>query len=114
MAASSLTKCGRLPVFSNCSITPTTMSSLIPSVSILGATRSAGDGGGVCSMVARRPEGRTDCRFTWVEEVEEAEGSGDSEPAWCDLLTFLGGGNWSSVACDDLEVDGERREELGK
>ena len=48
--ASSLIKCGRFPVFSNCSITPTTMSSLIPSVSIVWRVDGPpGDGGGVCS-----------------------------------------------------------------
>ena len=52
--ASSLIKCGRFPVFSSCSITPTTISSLIPSVStLLRVDGPPGDGGGVCSYAAR-------------------------------------------------------------
>lgn len=37
-----------------------------------------------------------------------SEGSGDNEVEPCDLLTFFDG--WSSVC---LEIEGERREELG-
>ena len=47
--ASSLIKCGLFPVFSNCSITPTTISSLIPSVSTLRSVYAPGEGGGVFS-----------------------------------------------------------------
>ena len=46
VAASSLTKCGRLPVCSSCRIVPTTISSLIPSTSILLHPSAAGEGGG--------------------------------------------------------------------
>lgn len=46
---SSLIKCGLLPVFSSCSITPTTISSLMPSVSTLLSVDARGEGGGVCS-----------------------------------------------------------------
>ena len=48
-AASSLMRCGLLPVFSNCSMTPVTISSLMPSVSILVSYDAPGEGGGVCS-----------------------------------------------------------------
>ena len=59
-AASSFTRCGRLPVFCNCMMTPSTISSLMPSRSIsFGVTSShsgsspsaPGDGGGVCSYL---------------------------------------------------------------
>lgn len=43
---SSLTKCGLLPVFSSCWIAPTTISSLMPSMSILLCPSLSGDGGG--------------------------------------------------------------------
>lgn len=43
---SSLTKCGLLPVLSSCWIAPTTISSLIPSTSILLSPSLSGDGGG--------------------------------------------------------------------
>lgn len=46
---SSLIKCGLLPVFSSCSITPITISSLMPSVSTLLSVDARGEGGGVCS-----------------------------------------------------------------
>lgn len=46
---SSLIRWGRLPVFSSCSMTPMTMSSLIPLMSILVLSVAPGDGGGVCS-----------------------------------------------------------------
>lgn len=52
--ASSRSRCGRLPVFSSCSITATTMVSSMPSVSTLvSANIPPGDGGGVCA--ATRP-----------------------------------------------------------
>ena len=43
---SSLTKCGLLPVFSSCWIAPTTISSLMPSMSILPSPSLGGEGGG--------------------------------------------------------------------
>ena len=46
MAASSFTRCGRLPVASSCWIVAITMSSLIPSRSTLWLPSAAGDGGG--------------------------------------------------------------------
>jgi len=50
MAARSRMRCGRFPVFSSCSMTPTTMSSLIPSMSTLrNCGFKPGEGGGVCS-----------------------------------------------------------------
>ena len=66
-------------------MTPTTISSLMPSVSIRGARPSSmGEGGGVCSQVAARTAG-----FGWDDD----EGSGESERESCDLLTFLDGGS---------------------
>ena len=47
--ASSLIMCGRLPVFSSCSMTPTTISSLMPCVSYLLYVDGSGDAGGVSS-----------------------------------------------------------------
>ena len=46
---SSLIKCGLFPVFSSCSMTPTTISSLIPSMSTLVSVEARGEGGGVFS-----------------------------------------------------------------
>jgi len=45
-AASSLTRCGLFPVLSSCLNAPTTMSSLMPSVSILLSPSRKGEGGG--------------------------------------------------------------------
>jgi hypothetical protein len=45
-AASSFTKCGLLPVFSSCWMAPTTISSLIPSMSTLLSPSLVGEGGG--------------------------------------------------------------------
>ena len=45
-------RCGLFPVFSNCSMTAMTMSSLMPSVSILRVMQtSPGEGGGVYSFL---------------------------------------------------------------
>jgi len=46
IAESSLTKWGLLPVLSSCWIAPTTISSLMPSMSILLSPSLSGDGGG--------------------------------------------------------------------
>lgn len=77
----SLIKCGLLPVFSNCSITATTMSSLIPSVSIL-RTLSDGEGGGVCSVTLLCG----DCF---------GDADGDNGVSSCDLLSLFAGGDRS-------------------
>lgn len=46
--------------------------------------------------------------------MPEDGGSGDSEEA-CAVLTLLEGGSWASSAwCADLEMEGDRREELGR
>ena len=47
--ASSLIRCGLFPVFSSCSITPTTISSLMPFVSYLVDPDGSGVAGGVSS-----------------------------------------------------------------
>lgn len=101
MAASSFTKCGLFSVFCNCTITASTISSLIPSKSIsrLGAasssTSASGDGGGVCSyfsMFFAAVSGFDggdicDCGF------DDAAGA-DEDDAECDCFNFLSGG-WS-------------------
>lgn len=96
--ASSLIKCGLFPVFSSCSITPTTISSLMPSVSTLLSVDARGDGGGVCSY-ATRPLllGRSANDTTLVEcEVADDLGLGgdvgEGELEVCDLLIFFVGG----------------------
>jgi len=106
IAASSLSRCGRFPVFSSCSITPTTISSLIPSVSTFVCPDSpSGDGGGVsatrpagfgCSLLNRKDEGRGG--VVGVETFEVAE---------CDRLTFFEGG-WCSPETE-AEEGGEGR-----
>lgn len=95
MAASSLSKCGLLPVFSSCSMTPTTISSLMPSVSILKAPPS---GGGVASTPAATRAGFCDwsCLLktggdALEADVEEAGDRGSSMDDECDLLIFLDG-----------------------
>ena len=103
-AANSFTRWGRLPVFSSWSMTATTISSLMPSVSIFGATPpSKGDGGGVCS---NKP-----FRLARNAEFLSDNGSGDKEV--CDRFTFFAGGK-SSVAWAPFEREGDRREEFGR
>lgn len=95
--ASSLMRCGLLPVFSSCSMTEMTTSSLMPSRSIFRyATTSPGEGGGVCAptlicigcvLAAARS----------VEGVLRGEGRGDGLS--CSLFTLLAGGAASRGCC---------------
>jgi len=105
--ASSLMRWGLLPVFSSCSMTEITTSSLMPSRSIFRyATTSPGDGGGVwapalvwtgCGFEAARSE----------EGVRRGEGSGDGLS--CSLLTRLVGGAASRETCSgESGFDAER------
>ena len=68
--ASSLIKCGLFPVFSSCSITPTTISSLIPSVSYLLRLDGSGDGGGVSSYAFLPPLFGLKAKETFLVEDE--------------------------------------------
>lgn len=95
--ASSLIRCGLFPVFSSCSITPTTMSSWMPSVSILLLPSAPGDGGGV-SLYAALPLllGRS-TNETFLADVTVADRGRDGDMGEgaadaCDRLTFLVGG----------------------
>jgi hypothetical protein len=90
MAASSFTKWGRFPVFCSCTITPSTISSLIPSKSISLFTShcfkpsasGSGDGGGVFSY------------FIIVFDSLFAGGDiGDGDSELCDRFIFLDGGS---------------------
>lgn len=93
IAASSLTRCGLLPVFSICCMVPTTISSLMPSVSILLLPSVTGEGGGDNS-VARR--GRSS-----LQRIDVVRGGlispkvGDVEP--CDRFGFFTGGSSPSI-----------------
>lgn len=106
--ANSLMRCGRLPVFSSCSMTAITMSSLMPSVSILvSKCESPGEGGGVCSKPARRLLGLE--TTSSVAEMTDApeEDTGDTGLLWsCDRLILLEGGGSTSVVGVDFR--GER------
>ena len=116
-AASSLIRCGRFPVFSSCSITPTTITSLIPSVSILGSFSGPGEGGGVCWYVVRPLLlGRSANETVLVDDIDDAVEDlgrdnrvGDDADVVCDLLTFFVGGGQDSVGfegAESLEVEG--------
>lgn len=91
---SSLTKCGLLPVFSSCWIAPTTISSLMPSMSILLSPSLSGDGGGdnaaprlgFCSFMRMAVE-RGGLMSPMV---------GEALP--CDRFDFLTGGSSPSTA----------------
>lgn len=100
MAASSLTRCGLFAVFCNCTITASTISSLMPSKSIsrLGAPSSStasasGDGGGVCSY------------FSMLFAAGSGFDGGDIcdsgfDDVTCDCFNFLSGG-WSDGGVDE-------------
>jgi hypothetical protein len=110
--ASSLSRCGRLPVFSSCSITATTIVSSMPSVStFVCAACPPGDGGGVCAAARlalwgvssnRRVNGRDGLFDVGVEALE-------TEPDECARFTFFAGGEcrWLSV------VEGGERADRG-
>lgn len=87
-AANSLSKWGRFPVFSSCSMTPTTIVSSMPCVSTFVCPDSPpGDGGGVST----RPEllGRSSKRI--VEGRGGLFGGETVEDIECVRLTFFAG-----------------------
>ena len=96
--ASSFIRCGLLPVFSSCSITPVTMSSLIPFVSILLWPSAPGEGGGVCSyaflplLLGRSAKETTLAADEAVDDLGRDGEFDDVEFAVCDRLTFFVGG----------------------
>ena len=112
IAANSFIKCGLLPVFSSCSMTPTTMSSLTLSVSMRPSSAGPGDGGGVCSYAALPLLlGRSAKETVLVEDevVDDRCLSGElGEDVFdvCDRLIFFVGGCWVSVATEDLGTEG--------
>ena len=110
---SSLIKCGLLPVFSSCSITPTTISSLMPSVSTLLSVEARGEGGGVFSYATRPLLLGRSANDTALVEFEVAEDfgldgdMGEREFEVGDLFIFFVRGCWgTSVAGDALEIEG--------
>jgi hypothetical protein len=109
-AASSLMRCGLLPVFSSCSITPTTISSEMPSVStLLISVAERGEGGGVFSYAALPLLFGLAAKETALAGVDvlvddrDLDGIfGDGESEVCDRLIFLIGG-----CCEGDSVTGE-------
>jgi hypothetical protein len=86
-SASSLSKWGRLPVFSSCSITPTTISSSMPWVSTFADPDSPpGDGGGVSTT---RPELLGLCSSKRKAEGRGGDGSADESEPECERFCFL-------------------------
>ena len=106
--ASSLIKCGLFPVFSSCSMTPITISSLIPSVSILLRVEGPGEGGGVCSYAALPLLfGRSAKETFLVMDAVRGRGGEVGEgvcDVWCDRLTLFAGGE--SCGGDVFEMEG--------
>lgn len=92
--ASSLIKCGLFAVFSSCSMTAITMSSLMPSVSTLRAiSTSPGDGGGVCSsLILCEGGGRTDCAGGDRAGERGVEMGDSGASSGCDRFCFFAGG----------------------
>jgi hypothetical protein len=85
--ASSFSRWGRLPVFWSCSITPTTISSSIPWVSILVVPDSPpGDGGGVS---ATRPELLGRCSSKRSAAGRCGDGSADEREPECERFCFF-------------------------
>ena len=110
--ASSLIRCGRLPVFSSCSRTPITISSLMPSRSSLLLFLAPGEGGGVLSyaplpLLLGRSANVTDLTEEAVDDRGRAGVVGDDTVEECDRFAFFEGGGRISVVADDL--DGEWR-----
>lgn len=88
-----------------------TISSLIPSVSILVVPAAPGDGGGVFSNAALPLLlGRSANDTFFVDDVVDDRGRagemGDVAVDEWDLLTFLAGGGCVSVAMEDFEREG--------
>jgi hypothetical protein len=94
IVARSLIRCGRFPVFSSCSITAMTMSSLIPSVSTFrpGAP-SFGDAGGVYPAAALDTIFAVGWSIEGEPALERGEETGDrgSSPSWERFTFFVGG-----------------------
>ena len=116
-AANSLIRCGLLPVFSSCSITPMTISSLTSSVSTLLSVDDGGDGGGVCSYAALPLDfGRSAKETTFTEDDDDREDRGfdddvGDESEVCDRLIFFDGGE---CGCVGVSVGGETFETEGR
>lgn len=93
-AASSLTRCGLLPVFSSCWIAPTTISSLIPSISTLLSPSLIGEGGG------DKAAARLDLSSFMRMAVDRGGLMSPTVGVWraCDRLGFLTGGSSPSTA----------------
>lgn len=97
-AANSLIRCGLLPVLSSCSMTPTTISSLIPCVSTLLLLECDGEGGGVSSYAALPLLFGLSAKETTfvVDEAVDDRGRdgevGEVEFDVCDRLIFFLGG----------------------
>ena len=112
IAANSFIKCGLLPVFSSCSMTPTTISSLTLSVSMRLSSAAPGDGGGVCSYAALPLLFGRSAKETVLVEDEAVDDRclrgeiGEDVFDVCDRLTFFVGGCWVSVATEDLDTEG--------
>ena len=95
-AASSLTSCGLLPVFSSCRMTPVTMSSLMPWVSNRTSTDGpVGEGGGVSSKA----------RLAFFSVLTTLGEGGDDV---CDRLIFFDGGTSVELAVPEPAEGGER------
>ena len=98
-------------------MTPTTISSFMPSVSTLKPARSPGDGGGVVSATRLTVDGSRSCLIFGDDDDEEALGEGmvgDCDGAELELsqrFNFLAGG-WVSLSIGVLTVvaGGERCE----
>lgn len=93
-------------------MTLVTISSLIPSVSILLLSEAPGEGGGVCSyaclplLLGRSTKETTFAVDEPVEDRGRDDETGDVKVEVCDRLTFFTGGCCVSVAREDLETEG--------
>lgn len=91
-------------------MTPMTISSLMPSVSILMLPLAPGEGGGVWSYVALPLLlGRSANETVLVDVIDDRgrdDDTGDCEVDECDLLTFFVGGGWASEGMEGLEREG--------
>ena len=108
--ASSLTRCGRLPVFSICCIVPTTMSSLIPSTSTLLLPSAAGDGGGDSSTACF---GFSSLNLMVVVRGGLIKPGGGGDDELCNRFDFLTGGSSPSKIVFGGEGWEAVRERLG-
>jgi hypothetical protein len=102
MIASSFSRWGRLPVFSSCSMTPTTISSSMPCVSTFVCPDSPpGDGGGVS---ATRPAlfGRCSSKRNVMVRGGDVQDVSEFE---CVRLTFFAG--WASLVEGGERADRE-------